>query len=257
MSGGSVFFLSDFHLGIPDVGQSRERERTLVKFLEEIAPRAELICLVGDVFDFWFEYRHVVPKYHTRLLGTLAKMTDSGIPIHFFKGNHDLWTFGYLSEEIGLQVHHEQWTPTLGGKKFYIAHGDGKGPGDKGYKRLKKIFHWPVNQRLFSWLHPDIGHALARNWSYQSRVAAPSDASFRKESEWLYQYCLRKLEREHYDYFVFGHRHLPIHTRVGSGSVYVNLGDWIQYHTYAEFDGEKLELLDYPGHRPAGYGRER
>jgi UDP-2,3-diacylglucosamine hydrolase len=257
MSGSSVFFLSDFHLGIPNANESRARERKIVSLLEEIAPRTNTLCLVGDVFDFWFEYRHVVPKYYTRLLGTLAKMTDSGIPIHFFKGNHDLWTFGYLRDEIGLEVHHDAWMPEWAGKKFYIAHGDGKGPGDKGYKRLKKIFHLPLNQRLFSWLHPDLGYSLARNWSYQSRVAAPSDENFHKDKEWLYQYCLRKLEQGHFDYFVFGHRHLPIHTEVGQNSLYVNLGDWLQFHTYAEFDGKNLELLRYPDHNPAGFGRRR
>ena len=257
MSGGSVFFLSDFHLGIPNVDESRVRERKIVGFLEEIAPRMDTLCLVGDVFDFWFEYRHVVPKYYTRLLGTLARMTDSGISIHFFKGNHDLWTFGYLRDEIGLEVHHDAWTPEWGGKKFYIAHGDGKGPGDKGYKRLKKIFHHPLNQRLFSWLHPDLGHSLARSWSDQSRVAAPSDESFSADNEWLYQYCLRKLEQGYFDYFVFGHRHLPIHTAVGESSLYVNLGDWIEFQTYAEFDGKCLELLQYPDQSMAGYGRGR
>lgn len=257
MKEGSVFFLSDFHLGIPNAHESRQRERKIIGFLEEIAPRIDTLCLVGDVFDFWFEYRHVVPKYYTRLLGTLARMTDSGIPIHFFKGNHDLWTFGYLRDEIGLEIHDDVWTPEWGGKKFYIAHGDGKGPGDKGYKRLKKIFHHPINQSLFSWLHPDLGHSLARSWSYQSRVAAPTDESFHKDNEWLYQYCLRKLEQAHFDYFVFGHRHLPIHTSVGNRSLYVNLGDWLQYQTYAEFDGKRLELLQYPDQTLAGYGRLR
>lgn len=250
-----TYFLSDFHLGIPNREASLVREKQVVAFLEEIAPQAQAIYLMGDVFDFWFEYRSVVPRHFTRLLGTLAKLSDSGIPIHFFKGNHDMWTFGYLEEELGLQVHNDTLEVEIAGKKFFLAHGDGKGPGDFGFKRLKKVFRHPLNQWLFARLHPNLAFAMAKNWSYKSRVAAPAEGAFNKEQEWLYQYCRKKLAVQHYDYFIFGHRHLPICTSVGNSSLYINLGDWLVYNTYAVFDGLTLDLRTYPDHQPAGYGR--
>lgn len=251
-----TYFLSDFHLGIPNREASLQREKQVVAFLESIAPQAQAIYLMGDVFDFWFEYKSVVPRNFTRLLGTLAKLTDSGIPVHFFKGNHDMWTFGYLEEELGLQVHSDTFVTEIAGKRFFLAHGDGKGPGDFGFKRLKKVFRHPLNQWLFARLHPNLAFAMAKNWSYKSRVAGQAEGDFEREREWLYQYCLHKLEREHYDYFVFGHRHLPICTPVGERSLYINLGDWIVYNTYAVFDGETLDLRTYPDNQPAGFGRQ-
>lgn len=254
-SGKHTYFLSDFHLGIPNRAGSLERERRIIAFLNEIAPEAEAIYLMGDVFDFWFEYKHVVPKYHVRLLGKLAELTDAGIPVHFFMGNHDMWTFGYLSEELGLQVHSDTYVTEINGKRFFLGHGDGKGPGDKGFKRLKKVFRHPFNQWLFGRLHPNMAFGMAQHFSYKSRAAGDDESQFLKENEWLYQYCQRKLAAEHYDYFVFGHRHLPICTPVGDRSLYINLGDWIVYNTYAVFDGENLDLRTYPAHEPAGFGR--
>jgi UDP-2,3-diacylglucosamine hydrolase len=254
-SGKHTYFLSDFHLGMPNRAGSLERERRIIAFLNEIAPEAEAIYLMGDVFDFWFEYKHVVPKYHVRLLGKLAELTDAGIPVHFFMGNHDMWTFGYLSEELGLQVHSDTNVTEINGKRFFLGHGDGKGPGDKGFKRLKKVFRHPFNQWLFGRLHPNMAFGMAQHFSYKSRAAGDDESQFLKENEWLYQYCQRKLAAEHYDYFVFGHRHLPICTPVGDRSLYINLGDWIVYNTYAVFDGENLDLRTYPAHEPAGFGR--
>jgi UDP-2,3-diacylglucosamine hydrolase len=250
-----TYFLSDFHLGIPDYERSKAREQQIIAFLNEITDQAEAVYLMGDVFDFWFEYKHVVPRNYVRLLGKLAEMTDMGIPIHFFKGNHDMWTFGYLEQEIGLQVHSDTLVADIAGKRFFLAHGDGKGPGDYGFKRLKKVFRHPLNQWLFARFHPNLAFGMARHWSYKSREAATDEDQFLKENEWLYRYCVRKLEAAHYDYFVFGHRHLPICTPVGDKSLYVNLGDWIVYNTYAVFDGETLDLRTYPDHRPAGFGR--
>lgn len=255
MPGTQTYFLSDFHLGIPDRAASLARERRIMAFLDEIAPQAAAIYLMGDVFDFWFEYKHVVPKHHVRLLGKIASLTDAGIPVHFFKGNHDMWTFGYLRDELGLQVHDDTFVTEINGKRFFLAHGDGKGPGDKGFKRLKRVFRHPVNQWLFARLHPDFTFRLANRWSYKSRAASTDAADFNKENEWLYRYCAYKLQAAHYDYFVFGHRHLPIQTKVGESSMYINLGDWIVYNTYAVFDGQTLDLRTYPDHEPAGFGR--
>lgn len=250
-----TYFLSDFHLGSPNKEASLVREKLIIQFLEEIAPSAQAIYLMGDVFDFWFEYRSVVPRNFTRLLGTLAKLTDSGIPIHFFKGNHDMWTFGYLEEELGLQVHDDKLEVELSGKKFLLAHGDGKGPGDNSYKWLKIVFRSPINRWLFARIHPNLAFALANKWSHSSRLASRDEGTFLLDREWLYQYCQRKLESQHYDYFIFGHRHLPICTPVGDRSLYINLGDWLVYNTYAVFDGHTLDLRTYPDHQPAGFGR--
>ncbi|MFN3530228.1 MAG: UDP-2,3-diacylglucosamine diphosphatase [Bacteroidia bacterium] len=252
-----TYFLSDFHLGSPDYDSSLVREKRIVQFLDEIAPNARAIYLMGDVFDFWFEYRSVVPRNFVRLLGKLAELTDSGIEVHFFKGNHDMWTFGYLEKELGLRLHDNTLAVTIGDKRFFLGHGDGKGPGDVKYKILRKVFRSRFNQWLLARIHPDFTFRIATRWSYKSRIAAVNEHSFLKENEWLYRYCERKLEHAHYDYFIFGHRHLPIHTAVGKESLYINLGDWIVYNTYAVFDGHRLDLLSYPGHEPSGFGRQR
>lgn len=205
------------------------------------------LYLVGDIFDFWFEYKHAVPRGFVRLLGKLAEISDSGIPIHFFTGNHDMWAFDYLPNEIGVFLHKNPVEREFNGKRFFIGHGDGLGPGDKGYKRLKKIFANPFCQWAFGWLHPNIGIGMANYWSRKSRIATGGyDKQYLgDDKEWLLQYCERKLQQKHYDYFIFGHRHLPIDKQVGTNSRYINLGDWIQDFTFAVFDGETLTLEEY------------
>lgn len=241
---GKIYFASDFHLGIPNWENSRQRENRIIHWLEEIREDAEMLFLVGDLFDFWFEYKKTVPKGFVRLLGKLAELRDNGLPIHFFTGNHDLWTFGYLQKELGIEVHHEPLRTELKGKQFLIGHGDGLGPKDQGYKLLKKLFANRACQIAFGWLHPDIGIKIAQKWSMKSRFAEEETIDdFRgEEDEWLIQYCRRKLENDQIDYFLFGHRHLPIDYRLTANSRYINLGDWIKYNSYAVFDGQTLAL---------------
>ncbi len=246
-AGKKIYFLSDFHLGVPDYESSLAREKRIVKFLEEIRNDAAIIFIVGDIFDFWYEYRKVVPKGYVRLLGKLAEITDGGIPIHFFAGNHDMWMTDYFQKELNIPVYFEPRIFEFNSKKFYIAHGDGLGPGDHGYKLLKKIFRNPFCRWLFGILPPVAGMGIAGYSSRRSRaVTGNSDDHFLGEDkEWLIQYCKEILQKEFYDFFVFGHRHLPIDFRLSQGSRYINLGDWIRYNSYAVFDGEKLELKHY------------
>lgn len=245
--GKKIYFASDNHLGAPTAKASRPREQKFVAWLDEVKGDAAAIFLMGDLFDFWFEYKTVVPKGFTRTLGKLAEITDSGIPIYFFAGNHDLWMDGYFEEELNIPVYHKPQEYTFNNKTFLIGHGDGLGPGDNGYKRMKKVFKNPIFKWLFKWLHPDIGVRIAQYMSVKNKlISGDDDAKFLGENnEWLVQYCKRKLEDKHRDYFVFGHRHLPLEINLNENSKYVNLGDWIQYYTYGVFDGETLELKKF------------
>ncbi|MFY7966000.1 MAG: UDP-2,3-diacylglucosamine diphosphatase [Chitinophagaceae bacterium] len=239
-----IYFLSDFHLGAPNYESSLMREKKIVSFLDTIKQDAEEIFIVGDMFDFWYEYKNVVPKGYTRLLGKLAELTDSGIPIHFFVGNHDMWMSGYFEKELNINVYYEPKIFERFGKKLYIGHGDGLGPGDEGYKFLKKVFRNPICQWLFGFAHPSIGIGVANYFSRKSRAkTGNSDEVFLGEDkEWLIIYCKEVLQKEHYDYFVFGHRHLPLVFQLNNKSSYINLGDWIRNFTYATFDGNTFEL---------------
>jgi UDP-2,3-diacylglucosamine hydrolase len=242
-----IYFLSDFHLGAPDHESSLTREKIVVSFLDEIKTTAAEIFIVGDMFDFWYEYRKVVPKGYVRLLGKLAALTDAGIPVHFFVGNHDMWMKDYFLEELNIPVYFEPQEFERNGKKFFIGHGDGLGPGDHGYKRLKKIFRNPVCQWLFGILPPMAGMGLADYMSRRSRAqtGASEEIFLGEEKEWLIVYCKDVLKQKYFDFFVFGHRHLPIDFRLSGNSRYINLGDWIRYFTYAEFDGEELTLKSF------------
>jgi UDP-2,3-diacylglucosamine hydrolase len=245
-AGKKIYFLSDFHLGAPDRAASLVRERRLVAFLERIRQDAAAIFIVGDLFDFWYEYRTVVPKGYVRILGKLAELTDAGIPIHFFTGNHDMWMHGYFEQELQIPVYHEPRVFEFNGIKMLIGHGDGLGPGDHGYKFLKKIFRNRICQALFGVLPPAVGVGLAGWLSRRSRaMTGTEDAIFLgEEKEWLVIYSRERLKKEHFDYFVFGHRHLPVDILLDTkGSRYINLGDWIRYYTYAVFDGNRLSLL--------------
>ena len=242
-----IYFASDQHFGAPTSELSFPREQKFVAWLDEIKGDAEAIFLLGDLFDFWFEYKTVVPKGFIRVLGKLAEIRDSGIPIYFFVGNHDLWMEDYFQKELNIPVFHDNQEYTFGDKTFLIGHGDGKGPGDLGYKRMKKIFTNSFFKWLFRWLHPDIGVRLAQYLSVKNKlISGDEDVTFLGEdNEWLILYSKRKLENKHYNYLIFGHRHLPMKVTVGENAEYVNLGDWITYFTYGVFDGENLEIKKY------------
>lgn len=239
-----IYFLSDFHLGAPDAASSLIREKKIVAFLDKIKHDAAEIFLLGDMFDFWYEYKKVVPKGHVRLLGKLAEISDSGIPLHFFVGNHDMWMKNYFQQELNMKVYFEPQQFIYNNKKFYIGHGDGLGPGDHGYKALKKIFRNPVCRFLFGLLHPSMGIAIANYFSRKSRAKTGSadEIFLGEDKEWLMIYSKELLEKEHFDYFIFGHRHLPLEHQLNNNSKYINLGDWIRNFTYAVFDGNNLQL---------------
>ena len=247
MTNKKIYFASDFHLGVPTLEISLAREKLICKWLNTIKHDAEEIYLVGDIFDFWYEYKYSIPKGQTRLLGKIAEITDSGIPVHFFTGNHDLWMKDYFKQELNVQIHHQPITKTFNGKAFYIGHGDGLGPGDRGYKFLKKIFTSPISKWLYSRLHPNLAFYIAKKSSKRSRInTGTSDEKFLgQENEWLFLYCREYLKNNKIDYFIFGHRHLPLELNVDNKAVYINLGEWINYNTYAVFDGEKIDLKKF------------
>ena len=248
--GKKVYFASDNHLGAPTIEASRPREKKFVAWLDSIKNDAAAIFLLGDLFDFWFEYKTVVPKGFVRTLGKLAEIADSGIPVYYFVGNHDLWMKGYFEDELGIPVFHKPKEFIIHKSEFFIGHGDGLGPGDKGYKRLKKVFRSRFFNWLFQWGHPDIGIPIAQYFSVKNKlISGDEDAKFLGEdNEWLVQYSKRKLEEKHRDYFVFGHRHLPLEIQLNEKSSYINLGDWIQYFTYGVFDGVNFHLKKYNSH---------
>lgn len=246
-----IYFASDFHFGIPDHDRSLVREKMLVNWLHEIKGDAARIFLMGDIFDFWFEYKTVVPKGYVRLLGKLAEITDAGIEVSLFRGNHDVWAFNYFEQELNIKLYRKPEIFTFSGKKFYLAHGDGLGPGDHGYKFLKKVFACPFHQWLFRWLHPDLGARMGLYFSKRSRLAnvakeGKKDSSNNIKDEMLYQYSQDVLKTNpDIDHFIFGHRHLPTQEMLNERSQLIILGDWISNFTYAVFDGENLELKKY------------
>jgi UDP-2,3-diacylglucosamine hydrolase len=249
-AGKKIYFASDFHLGIPDAATSLQREKLICRWLEECSKDAHHIFLLGDLFDAWLEGNKVVPKGFTRFLGKLATMVDNGIGITAFTGNHDLWMRDYFQSELGLPVHHQPIVRSYNQKEFYIGHGDGLGPGDKGYKFLKKIMTNKILQWLYRRIHPDTGIAIA-NWFSQ---LGPKHGDGREEEfqgaekEWLVQFCKSTIEKNHFDYFIFGHRHLALEYPISERSLYINLGDWIRFDSYAVFDGTNTRLQYYKKH---------
>ncbi|TDH24087.1 UDP-2,3-diacylglucosamine diphosphatase [Segetibacter sp. 3557_3] len=239
-----VYFFSDLHLGAPDYDKSLIREKKAVQFLETIKNSAAAIYIVGDLFDFWFEYKYVTPKGYVRLLGKLAEITDSGVPVYFFVGNHDMWMRGYFEKELNIPVYFEPLEVDINGRRLLIGHGDGLGPDDHGYKLLKKVFRNPFCQWLFGLLHPSWSIGLANYFSRKSRqkTGTADDVFLGEEKEWLIIYAREVLAKKHVDYFIFGHRHFPIDHRLTDRSRYINLGDWITNFTYAVFDGQDITL---------------
>jgi len=247
MNKGKIYFASDFHLGVPTREKSLEREKRIVSWMDEIKKDAAELYLMGDLFDFWFEYRKAIPKGFTRLLGKIAEFCDAGIPVYLFTGNHDMWMFDYLQDELGVTIYRKPITREFNGKKFFLAHGDGLGPGDHSYKFLKKVFENALLQWMFARIHPNTGIGIANFWSKRSRLstgAGDKDTWKGEDDEFLVQFVKETLKKEHYDYFIFGHRHLPLQLQIGN-ALYVNLGEWVNYSSYAVFDGEKLELKHF------------
>ena len=238
-----IYFASDFHLGIDASLTSRDRERQIVRWLDQIQVDAKAIYLVGDIFDFWFEYKRAVPKGYVRLFGKLAELRDLGIQIYFFTGNHDMWMFRYFEDELDIPIYRKPIQVTMSGKQFLIGHGDGLGPKDYGYKILKKVLANPFCQWCYESLHPNFGLWLMQFSSGSSRNISPAKHQFLgEENEWLVAYCHRKLETLDIDFFIFGHRHLPIDYLLKNGkSRYINLGEWMNFNSYAVFDGNNLE----------------
>jgi UDP-2,3-diacylglucosamine hydrolase len=249
LQGKKLFFASDFHLGAPNAQESKIREQKIIRWLDQIADEAAAILLVGDIFDFWFEYRQVIPKGFIPFISKISQLRDRGIPILFFTGNHDLWMKDYFTTELGIPVYHHPIELSVSGKKFLVGHGDGLGPGDQTYKLLKKVFTNPFAQWLFKWLHPDLGIGLAKAWSGHSRISntAKNENHFLGDDEWLWQYCKEVESRFHHDYYVFGHRHLPLELAVGNSSTYYNLGEWVSQFTFLEFDGLAPKLQKFEG----------
>jgi UDP-2,3-diacylglucosamine hydrolase len=241
-----IFFTSDFHLGLNTGSDPLEREKKIVRWLKTVAPRALEIYLLGDIFDFWWEYRTVVPRGFTRFLGTVSEITDSGIPVHFFTGNHDMWIKDYFSKECGMITHTGPLSSTYFGKKFHLAHGEGLGTKDIGYKLLLSIFRNQPLRALYSALHPSIGLGFGHRWSLSSRLGKGIKIDFLGEDkEDLIRYAGSVLEREHIDYFIFGHRHLAMRYNMKQGAEIIFLGDWIADGSYAVWDGETLQFLSF------------
>ncbi len=243
---GKIYFVSDVHLGAGALDNNLEREKLFVQWLDEIKKDASMLFLMGDIFDFWFEYKKVVPRGFTRTLGKIAEIADSGIPVHFFTGNHDVWVFDYLPSEIGVQVHRNELRATFGNKRFFLAHGDGLDPFDKGYHLLKKVFTNRFFQWAFARLHPNLAISIAHSWSKNSRLTKGLGEHFKGEDkEGLYVHAKEIIKNEDVDYIIFGHRHLMMDMPVGEKTRYINLGDWINHYSYGVFDGEKFELKTY------------
>jgi UDP-2,3-diacylglucosamine hydrolase len=246
-----IYFISDAHLGVPDYASSLQREKLLVQWLDQVRHDAEEIYLLGDIFDFWFEYKSVVPKGFVRLLGKIAEITDSGIPVHYFTGNHDMWIKSYFEKELGVIMHRDPVEKIFHGKLFFIAHGDGLGPADYGYKFLKTIFRSKISQALFSWVHPGLGTSLALFFSRRSRIAngAKDEIFLGEEKERLIVFCKEMIKVKPYNYFIFGHRHLPLNIQVGPESHYINTGEWVKSFTYATFDGTQVKINHFESRR--------
>jgi UDP-2,3-diacylglucosamine hydrolase len=240
---GKIYFVSDLHLGVNGATDSKNREAAFVRWLHMISADASALYLMGDLFDFYFEYKKAVPKGHVRILGALAQLSDGGLPIYFFTGNHDMWIFRYFEEELGIPTYREPIEKEIQGKKVFLGHGDGLGPGDKGYKIIKQIFANRVCQWLFERIHPNTGISIAEFWSRRSRYANPDVARFEKDTEWLVNYAQEVLVHSHFDYFIFGHRHLPVdHKLIDTGSRYINLGEWLYSRSYAEMEAGEIQI---------------
>lgn len=244
-----IYFASDFHLGAPTHKKSLEREKRICNWLDQIKADAQALFLVGDLFDFWHEYKQTVPKGYVRFLGKLAELSDSGIRIIIFSGNHDMWMEDYFDNEIGTETYHEPKQFDINNKLFFIGHGDGLGPGDHSYKLLKVVFKNPICRFMFGRvLHSNLGMWLGYKWAShswkQNDKEEDGNAFVSEEKEILLSFCKDKEQESHFDYYIFGHRHQKFDFNVTENSKYYNLGDWIRFYSYGEFDGENFRLID-------------
>lgn len=241
-----VYLASDFHLGIPTPTKSLEREKKIIRWLDSVADDAEAILLVGDIFDFWFEFQHVIPKGYIRFLGKIAELSDRGITVIFFTGNHDLWMADYFTSELGVRIIRKPTSFRIGSNSILIGHGDGLGPGDTRFKVIKKVFKNKLARWGFQWLHPDLGLSLAHRWSAKSRQK--DEDKFLGEKEVLLLYCREIEATMHHDYYIFGHRHLTLEMQVNEQATYINLGAWFDDPcAYVEIDSQKATLKNFEG----------
>jgi len=240
-----IYFASDAHLGYPNHNESLVREKRLVNWLETTRKDASEIFLLGDIFDYWYEYKKVVPRGFTRLLGKISEITDSGIPIHYFTGNHDISVYDYLPMETGVTVHHKPLRITLNGLRFFIGHGDGLDPADKTYLRIRKIYVNRTFQWFFSKLHPNFTIWFAHKWSHNSRSSKMLPEFKGEENETMIKFARELLAKEEIDFFIFGHRHIPLDFPLNDRSRLIYLGDWMTHFTYAVLAGEKMELKKF------------
>jgi len=242
-----TYFISDVHLGAPALKNNKEREKLFVDWLDKVASDAGEIYLLGDIFDFWYEYKKVVPRGFVRTLGKIAEITDSGIPVHFFTGNHDVWIYDYLPAEIGIQVHREPIVRTINNKVFFLGHGDGLDPDEKGYLFLKRLFTSKTAQFFFSRLHPNFAFWIGHKWAKQSRLSKGVEPELSKgpEHESTVTFAKKLSETEKYDYFIFGHRHIMLDEEIKPNVRVLILGEWFNHFSYAVFDGENVELKKF------------
>lgn len=243
---GKIYFVSDVHLGAPALNNNRERELIFARWLDDIKEDVSELYLMGDIFDFWHDYEKVAPRGFTRILGRIADLTDRGIPVHFFTGNHDLWMYDYLPEELGVELHRIEMVKEIKGKRFFLAHGDGLDEEDVGYRRLKRIFTNKTLQWLFARLHPNFALSIGHGWSKKSRISKlGTDEDFSVKQDGMYKFAEKYLENESIDYFIFGHRHQMANEQMNEKTSFVLLGDWINKFSYGVFDGEKFEMKKY------------
>ena len=242
-----IYFASDFHLGVPNREASLDRERRIIRWLDQAKNDAQSIFLMGDIFDFWFEYKHAIPRGFIRFQGKLAELRDAGIPIYFFTGNHDMWMFNYFEQELGIKIFRAPLKLKVNDKHLLIGHGDGLGPGDNLYKLQKKFFDSKVCQWLFARIHPNLGIGIAQYWSRKSRITNTKreEKYLGDENEFLLTYCKEVESHTHHDFYVFGHRHLPLDLKVADNSRYLNLGEWVHFSTYAIFGNGNIELKKF------------
>ena len=245
-----TYFVSDAHLGSLYLEDRLANEKKLVRWMNSIRPDCEALYMLGDMIDFWFEYKQAVPKGYARFFGKIAEFTDAGIPVYWFAGNHDIWLFDYVQSELGVIVYHKEVEVIIQGKKFYLAHGDGLGDPSKQFRMLRKIFHSKFNQGLFGGLHPDLGMKFGLSWAKHSRKKREYNPEIYlgEDKEYLIQFSKKHLaERgaDAADFYIFGHRHILLDLMISAKSRIIILGDWFRLFTYASFDGSDFELLSF------------
>lgn len=242
-----TYFVSDVHLGAPAMKNNPEREKLFASWLDEVAKDASAIYMLGDIFDFWYEYKKVVPRGFVRVLGKMAELTDKGIPIYYFTGNHDVWVFDYLPSETGVIIQREPIIKNIGKKTFFLGHGDGLDKSEKGYLFLKRLFTSKSAQFLFSRLHPNLAIWFGHEWAKKSRISKGTEPEFVKDlnSESAVRFANEFSKNNKIDIYIFGHRHFLLKEKLASDAEIVMLGEWFNFFSYAEFDGNNIELKKY------------